>query len=228
MSRSRARLAADWFAKLRQNAVTQEVEHTDVVDAETEALEAKADAAAVGIIVGPIGPIGPIGPQGPQGATGPAGAAGATGPAGSTSYNAGTLDGYNSAQTSAGNTVAVRNSSGDISARLFRSEYDSTNAGCEYFMTQVNTGSNKYLRPSTLAQVRTRVVASAGTGSVGSYALLRAISSSTRIYAGNNVAGSIMNYADVDWNRNGGVSGTWRCMGYAVAATRPTVYMRIS
>ena len=32
MSRSRARLAADWFAKLRENAVTQEVEHTDVVD----------------------------------------------------------------------------------------------------------------------------------------------------------------------------------------------------
>ena len=32
MSRSRARLAADWFAKLRQNAVTNEVEHTDVVD----------------------------------------------------------------------------------------------------------------------------------------------------------------------------------------------------
>ena len=37
MSRSRARLAADWFAKLRQNAVTQEVEHTDVVDAEATA-----------------------------------------------------------------------------------------------------------------------------------------------------------------------------------------------
>ena len=33
MSRSRARLAADWFAKLRQNAVTQEVEHVDVVAA---------------------------------------------------------------------------------------------------------------------------------------------------------------------------------------------------
>jgi hypothetical protein len=32
MSRSRARLAADWFAKLRQNAVTNAVEHTDVTD----------------------------------------------------------------------------------------------------------------------------------------------------------------------------------------------------
>jgi hypothetical protein len=46
MSRSRARLAADWFAKLRQNAVTQEVEHTDVVAAEAAA-SAEAEAVAV-------------------------------------------------------------------------------------------------------------------------------------------------------------------------------------
>ena len=32
MGRSRARLAADWFAKLRQNATTGIVEHTDVSD----------------------------------------------------------------------------------------------------------------------------------------------------------------------------------------------------
>ena len=32
MSRSRARLAADWFAKLRQNAATNAVEHIDVTD----------------------------------------------------------------------------------------------------------------------------------------------------------------------------------------------------
>jgi len=32
MSRSRSRLAADWFSKLRQNAVTNEVEHTNVTD----------------------------------------------------------------------------------------------------------------------------------------------------------------------------------------------------
>ena len=38
MSKSRARLAADWFAKLRQNAVTQEVEHTDVVASYRQAL----------------------------------------------------------------------------------------------------------------------------------------------------------------------------------------------
>jgi hypothetical protein len=49
MSRSRARLAADWFAKLRQNAVTQEVEHTDVVAAEataTAAIQVELDAKA--------------------------------------------------------------------------------------------------------------------------------------------------------------------------------------
>ena len=32
MGRSRARLASDWFAKLRQNATTGIVEHTDVAD----------------------------------------------------------------------------------------------------------------------------------------------------------------------------------------------------
>lgn len=32
MSRSRSRLAADWFAKLRINETTQDLEHTDLVD----------------------------------------------------------------------------------------------------------------------------------------------------------------------------------------------------
>ena len=156
MSRSRARLAADWFAKLRQNAVTNEVEHTDVVAAETEALEAKADAAAASAVVGPTGPQGPAGANGAAGATGATGARGATGATGP-----------------AGSPIL-------------------------------------------------------GTGSVGTYAFLRSISSATRMYAGQTVAGSLMNYADADWNRSGGVAGTWRTMGYAVAATRPTVYLRIS
>lgn len=46
--RSRNRLAADWFAKLRQNAATQEVEHTDVVDIDVSSQVAtKADVAYV-------------------------------------------------------------------------------------------------------------------------------------------------------------------------------------
>ena len=41
MSRSRGRLAADWFAKLRTNLITDEVEHL--------ALEAEKEATAVAL-----------------------------------------------------------------------------------------------------------------------------------------------------------------------------------
>jgi hypothetical protein len=57
MSRSRSRLAADWFAKLRVNAGTQAVEHEDVevVDAATTtALAAKADTTYVNTAIGNI------------------------------------------------------------------------------------------------------------------------------------------------------------------------------
>ena len=57
MSRSRSRLAADWFAKLRVNSATQAVEHTDVegVDAATTtALTAKADTTYVDTAIGNI------------------------------------------------------------------------------------------------------------------------------------------------------------------------------
>ena len=71
--------------------------------------------------------------------------------------NADLLDGYNLAEVSTANTVAMRNSSGDINARLFRSEYDSTNATIGYIMTQVNTASDNYIRPSTPTQFRAAV-----------------------------------------------------------------------
>jgi len=54
---------------------------------------------------------------------------------------------------SAYNSVVRRDSSGDINARLFRSDYDTTNPTCNYFMTQVDTVDNNYIRPSTSAQV---------------------------------------------------------------------------
>jgi hypothetical protein len=41
MSRSRSRLAADWFARLRTNLITDEVEHLD--------LEAEKEATAVAL-----------------------------------------------------------------------------------------------------------------------------------------------------------------------------------
>ena len=128
------------------------------------------------------------------------------------------LDGYGSADTSAVSTVVRRNSSGDIKARLFRSEYDTTNSGCQYFMTQVNTSNDNYLRPSTLAQVRTKVVGAAGGGSVGSYALLYDTSTAENTL-GATSAGSSLRTANTYTNNNSAgysaasVSGTWRCMG---------------
>jgi len=135
---------------------------------------------------------------------------------------------YSVSQSSTANSVVQRDSSGDINARLFRSEYDSTNAGCEYFMTQVNTGTNNYLRPSTLAQARSAIGKGYGTGSVGSYAFLRANSTSTVTPAGTLVTGSTMRYGDINYSKSGTPAGTWRCMGYAANRNYATVYLRIS
>jgi hypothetical protein len=60
----------------------------------------------------------------------------------------------NATTASTANTIAYRDSGGDIHARLFRSEYDATNASIGYIMTQVDTVSDNYMRPSTPAQVR--------------------------------------------------------------------------
>ena len=86
---------------------------------------------------------------------------------------------YTIATTSTGNAVARRDASGDINARLFRSEYDSTNASCNYFMTQVDTASNNYMRPSTPAQVRSALNVANGANN---YSFPYTVSTS----AGNN------------------------------------------
>ena len=44
--KSRARLAADWFAKLRINAITQEIEHEDVKAVEEEVVAVESTATA--------------------------------------------------------------------------------------------------------------------------------------------------------------------------------------
>jgi hypothetical protein len=69
--------------------------------------------------------------------------------------DANTVDGKNPATASTADTLALRDGSGDIHARLFRSEYDSTNGSIGFIMTQVNTGTDNYMRPSTPAQVKT-------------------------------------------------------------------------
>ncbi|MGI5841410.1 MAG: beta strand repeat-containing protein [Patescibacteria group bacterium] len=70
--------------------------------------------------------------------------------------NADRLDGYHGSSSNTASTYALRNSSGDIITRLFRSEYTSTNASVNYIMTQVTpgAGTDNYLRPSTPTQVR--------------------------------------------------------------------------
>lgn len=47
MSRSKSRLAADWFAKLRLNASTNVVEHEDLVNIESEVLNVNSIVSGV-------------------------------------------------------------------------------------------------------------------------------------------------------------------------------------
>jgi hypothetical protein len=54
-------------------------------------------------------------------------------------------------------TIVQRDNRGDINTRLFRSEYDITNANIGFIMTQVDTASDNYIRPSTPAQFRAAV-----------------------------------------------------------------------
>jgi len=60
----------------------------------------------------------------------------------------------NATTAATASTIAYRDSAKDITARLFRSEYDTTNSNIGFIMSQVNTGSDNYIRPSTAAQIR--------------------------------------------------------------------------
>ncbi|WP_418139211.1 phage tail protein [Oceanimonas smirnovii] len=67
------------------------------------------------------------------------------------------LNGAIDSENSTGSTIVKRSSSGDINARLFRSEYDTTNASVNFIMTQVDTAGNNYIRPTTPEQFRAGV-----------------------------------------------------------------------
>jgi hypothetical protein len=156
---------------------------------------------------------------------------------GSGGINAGRLDGHALASAATGSTVVERTASGDINARLFRSSYASTSSNCAHFMTQVNQGTDNYLRPSTAAQARTKIVAGAAAGSVGSYAWCLLELTNLRVVFGSNYSGSQLIPAGItatawgvtsnnytfddeggDLNLGPGtsranLSGQWRCMG---------------
>jgi hypothetical protein len=226
MSRSRARLAADWFAKLRQNAETQEVEHTDVVAAEVEALEAKADAAAVGIVVGPTGPQGPAGsngaaglagakgntgatgpqgPAGPQGLAGAKGNTGATGPAGSNGATGPAGPAGAKGNTGATGPAGSNGATGPAGAR-----------GA--------TGSTGPQGPAGSTIV--------AAGAVGSYAALTTTVTLTTRLPNSTLAGSSLSYTNFNGTTYSTPSGTWRIMGVIPRTTgvanNASVWLRIS
>ena len=60
-------------------------------------------------------------------------------------------------EASTASTVVQRNSSGDINARLFRSEYDvaAVAASINHIMVQYNTAADNYIRPASPATIRT-------------------------------------------------------------------------
>jgi hypothetical protein len=160
------------------------------------------------------------------------------------------LDGAGADTASTGNTLVKRDTSGDINARLFRSEYDSTNSSIGYIMTQVDTAANNYMRPSTVAQVKNSLGLSSGAfNTVGSYAFLVKLTT-TEITSGSNHAGSTLRSSGfVSTNTTTAtnttvtshymlrgdvtVSGTWRAMGSATDGAyrnwqRQTLFIRIS
>jgi len=69
----------------------------------------------------------------------------------------GNLNGQINTSFAGNNTIVSRNGNGDIRARLFRSEFGSTNPTIGFIMTQIDTGSNNFIRPSTPAQFRDSV-----------------------------------------------------------------------
>jgi hypothetical protein len=64
---------------------------------------------------------------------------------------------YTITSASTASSLAYRDSSGDLTARLFRSEYDTvaTASSIGYINVQYDTASNNYIRPATAASVRT-------------------------------------------------------------------------
>lgn len=123
------------------------------------------------------------------------------------------LNGVAAAEASTASTIVKRNSSGDINARLFRSEYDSTNATIGYIMTQVDTVSNNYMRPSTPAQVAAALAphidTTPGTGTVPQTALIGPVAGQT------HQIDTIFNYSEAG---NIGLA-SWRTHALSVVYT---------
>lgn len=99
------------------------------------------------------------------------------------------------ATSSTASTLMKRDGNGDVHARLFRSEFDNTNANIGFIMTQVDTASNNYIRPSTPDQFRAAVTDAhylSNTGDTMSGTLTISGEGDTtglRFYSGNDAGG---------------------------------------
>ena len=97
----------------------------------------------------------------------------------------------NATTASTGSTLVARDASGDINVRLLRSEYDSTNASIGFIMTQVDTASNNYVRPSTMAQVRSSLnVANGATANTGTISSINATTNGNSLETSNTLTGN--------------------------------------
>lgn len=73
------------------------------------------------------------------------------------------LDGLQSAYAASGSTIPIRDGEGDLSARLFRSQYaDDGSSSPDYIMTQVEPGvtgiANNFIRPMAMSRFRTALL----------------------------------------------------------------------
>jgi putative lipoic acid-binding regulatory protein len=103
--------------------------------------------------------------------------------------------------------VVARDSSGDINARLFRSEYDTTNSTVGFIMTQIDTANNNYIRPTTPAQFRSAVTdgtypTKTGGGASGTWGISITGNADTvdslhaSSFIRNDTSNSVTNYAN--------------------------------
>lgn len=149
----------------------------------------------------------------------------------------------NWATTSNVSTVAARDSSGDIQARLFRSEYTATNPTIATIMTQQvvgGVGTNNYIRPSTPAQVAAALSAyfptpdyGAGNAALPAYAVgtyaLGSKSGSGSVAAGSTGTITGKYWSGTSFSSLGTLPGTWRNMtGANIDSTDVAVFLRVA
>lgn len=158
-----------------------------------------------------------------------------------TNVNASQLNGQSRSVYDDANTIAGRDSSGDIRARLFRSTYTATSSNIAVIYTSAKTDGTDFLRPSTPAQVKSALgidgayAPASGFDAVGSYALAQYMINAQKL-RGATVPGSEL--CPVFTAQNNGafvisslrLSGTWMCMGRAEGEqiSNTTLWQRIS